>query len=178
MAERAGGPGGEQNAVAEVPGGDPAAGRSGGADEGEFVGRGGAKAGPAVDEFGEGDGRPEFSGGFEEGGDGVGMDGLVVSGLLDGGADDDAAFAARDKIDVWGSQNDVQGLGTTQADEGDLAFGGCDAGMAGGQAAEGGRFGPGSGAVDEVGGGDRAGGGVDGDSSVFHAFHRSIFRIY
>ena len=78
------------------------------ADEREFVGGSGTKAGPAFEDFRIGDGGKEFGGGFEKGGDGVGRDGLVESGMLDGGTDSDAAGTSGDEVDFGCAENMVQ----------------------------------------------------------------------
>jgi hypothetical protein len=49
-----GGDGGQEDAVAEVAGGDVVAGDCGGAEDGEGVGSCGAEAGPVLENFGVG----------------------------------------------------------------------------------------------------------------------------
>lgn len=170
LREQAGGAGGEQDAIAIVAGGDPVVAMRGGfSNQREIVGGSGAKSGPGLKYLGIGDGRVEFGGSVEKAGDGMGFDGLVESSLLDGSADGDASFVARNKINIWSAEDLLQPIAASEADGDHLPFYWQDGRLAGRQeavGAEGGESGPGSGTVDEVGGGDRFGEGLDGEASV------------
>ncbi len=171
LRKRSGGSGCEENSIAEVSGGDPAVGLRAWADERELVNRSkggaGAESGPAFEDFGVGDGRPEFRGGFEESGDGVGFDGLVEPSMLDGCADGDTGIASGYEVDFRSAEDVGEGLRAAHADGGHLALCGRDMGMAGGETAECGGLGPCSCAVDEVSGGDCGGCGLDDDAGGF-----------
>ena len=75
--------------------------------------------------------------------------------ILNGGADGDTAVTSWHEVDFGGAEDLGQSFRAAEADGGHLAFCWDDAGMAGGEMAEGGGLGPCSSAVDEVGSGDR-----------------------
>jgi len=114
-----------------------------------------------------GDGGVEVGGSGEEAGDGGGFDGFVETGVLDGGSDDEAAVASGDDVDAGGAEDVVEDVGRAEADGGHLAFAGVDAERTVGGDGEGWEVGPGTGAVDEVVGGDGFGGGLDDDLAAY-----------
>jgi len=115
----------EQDAVAEVAGGDIVSGRSRLSKDGKGIGRAGAQPCPAFQDLRVAKFWHQGQSGIVQALDRISVGAFVEARLLDRGADEQASIAARDEISFWRSHNVLKQISRRHGQAYDLALHGA-----------------------------------------------------